>query len=857
MSKHNGETLYYYNSSSNMASEKMTTIADPAFRAIPKNSTYFMIWRVENLQLAAVPKDQYGSFFSDDSYLVLCITEYGDASGGAHMVPKETRKGLEYHIHFWLGQGTSNDEAGVAAYKAVELDDYFGGTAIQHREAQGNESKRFVAYFKNGIKLLNGGAASGFHHVTDEIHQRMFQVKGKRTPVIKEMPSIAWEHMNNGDVFVLDLQHAIFVWVGKHANRGEKLKAAKVAQNLKDDRDRPIIIVEDGEEGQLGNTEKQYFGQFLPLTAKEIKNYQDVAADEAAEQKRVELKLYRCSDEDGTLKVTEVKGGPLFQEDLNSQDSYIIDNGESGIWVWVGKKASQKERVEAMRNAQGFSKKKGYSQLTPVTRVIDNGEPQEFKSLFRSWKERNQTVGIGQTHTRGKIAKVVQTKFDVNTLHENTRLAAEVRMVDDGSGDKEVFRADEFDLVPVDPQYYGKFYTGDCYVIVYKYSMGGSENYIIYYWLGAKSTADEQGTAALKTVGLDNKYGGKAVQIRINEGKEPPHFFAIFGGKISTYFGGHGSSFKNANEADTGHSTTNYLLQVRGTTHNHIRAMEVEKRAASLNSNDVFVLFTPSITYIWAGKGSTGDEREMARQIANLTSKDPTLISEGQEKNDFWEAIGGQEPYSADKRLQEEDKDHQARLFHCSNATGSFKVDEIVDFNQSDLMEEDVMLLDAWDHIFVWIGDESRPDEKQMAEQMAIEYLNTDPSKRDVNTPIVRVKQGFEPPTFIGFFGAWDRSLWSNNKTYEQMKAELKQNYPGLTLVISTQNGFKDDFPRYPLADLLHKDVERLPEGVNPTCKELYLKDDEFEELFKMNRESFTSMPQWKQQSLKKQAGLF
>ena len=71
------------------------------------------------------------------------------------------------------------------------------------------------------------------------------------------------------------------------------------------------------------------------------------------------IKLYQCSDEDETLRIREVKTGPLAQNDLNSNDSFIIDNGSHGIWVWVGKKASQKERTEAMRNAQGFIKKKG------------------------------------------------------------------------------------------------------------------------------------------------------------------------------------------------------------------------------------------------------------------------------------------------------------------------------------------------------------------------------------------------------------------------------------------------------------------------------------------------------------------
>ena len=47
-------------------------------------------------------------------------------------------------------------------------------------------------------------------------------------------------------------------------------------------------------------------------------------------------------------------------------------------------------------------------------------------------------------------------------------------------------------------------------------------------------------------------------------------------------------------------------------------------RAASLNSNDVFVLFTKSSVYIWCGKGSTGDEREMAKLIAKHS---PRLVT--------------------------------------------------------------------------------------------------------------------------------------------------------------------------------------------------------------------------------------
>ena len=46
---------------------------------------------------------------------------------------------------------------------------------------------------------------------------------------------------------------------------------------------------------------------------------------------------------------------------------------------------------------------------------------------------------------------------------------------------------------------YGQFRGGDSYVVQYTYKKNKIDNYIIYFWLGNESSADEKGTAALKT----------------------------------------------------------------------------------------------------------------------------------------------------------------------------------------------------------------------------------------------------------------------------------------------------------------------------------------------------------------------
>lgn len=44
----------------------------------------------------------------------------------------------------------------------------------------------------------------------------------------------------------------------------------------------------------------------------------------------------------------------------------------------------------------------------------------------------------------------------------------------------------------------------------------------------------------------------------------------------------------------------------------------------------------------------------------------------------------------------------------------------------------------------------------------AKEYVDSDPAGRQ-GTPIVTIKQGAEPPTFTGWFQAWDAKMWDTD----------------------------------------------------------------------------------------------
>lgn len=172
------------------------------------------------------------------------------------------------------------------------------------------------------------------------------------------------------------------------------------------------------------------------------------------------------------------------------------------------------------------------------------------------------------------------------------------------------------------------------------------------------------------------------MQIRVVQNKEPPHFYLLFKGKMIVHSGGHASGFKNREDKDQYFQEGGVrLFQVRGTSELNTRAIQVPSKAGSLNSGDMFILETGKSLFLWNGSGSSGDERELAKAISkHISKREYSLVVEGKEPAEFWEALGGKTEYA---QIKESEPDFKApRLFECSNARGYFYVEEVFDFDQ-------------------------------------------------------------------------------------------------------------------------------------------------------------------------------
>ncbi|KAL1569389.1 Villin-3 [Salvia divinorum] len=716
---------------------------EPAFQGVGQKAG-LEIWRIENFQPVPLPKPDYGKFYSGDSYIIL--QTIAGRGGGYH-----------YDVHFWLGKDTSQDEAGTAAIKTVELDAVLGGRAVQYRELQGHESDKFLSYFKPCIIPLEGGVASGFKTPEEEeFETRLYICKGKRVVRLKQVP-FSRSSLNHDDIFILDTQNKIYQFNGANSNIQERGKALEVVQFLKDKYHEgtcDVAIVDDGKLKAESDSGEFWvlFGGFAPIGKKVITD-DDVVADKASPQ------LY--SIKDGNANAIE---GELSKSLLENKGCYLLDCGNE-IFLWVGRVTQVDERKAASQAAEEFVTSQSRPKSTQIIRLIQGHENHAFKSKFDSWPVASTTAVVEEG--RGKVAALLKQKGGgVKAATKNAPVIEDiVPPLLEGGGKLEVWRINGSEKTAVPAEEIGKFYSGDCYIVLYTYNHHErKEDFYLCSWIGKDSVQEEVETATRLYNTMYNALKGRPVQSRIYQGKEPPQFIAIFQPMV-TLKGGMSSGYKDRiaekggkDETYTGDGVA--LFCISGTSLHNNKALQVDAVATSLNSNECFVLQSGTTVFCWIGNQSTVEQQQLGVKVAEFLKPGSPIkhTKEGTESSVFWGAVGGKKPHTSKKSTPEAPRD--PHLFAYSFNKGKFEVqdvEEIYRFSQDDLLTEDMLILDTRAEVIVWVGQLVDTKEKQSAFEIGQKYVEMAASLDGLapNVPLYKVAEGNEPCFFTTYF-SWD-----------------------------------------------------------------------------------------------------
>ncbi|KAL0849509.1 hypothetical protein ABMA28_013786 [Loxostege sticticalis] len=835
--------------------------AEVAFRTVPRDHTTFLVWKITESGTEMLPRTHYGTFYDAEAYLIYSSSLSGQPAG-PDVIRREIKENgsgefAERHIHAWAGE-RSGALAALALRRGTQLAAHLGAPVVIHREASNKETPRLLSYFSDGIRILrsgtgvlNGGA-------------RLYRVRGRR-PVLVQLEPVSWAQLAADGVFVLDTSSLLVLWLGRAANLVEKIFGAKIAYRMargaeKGMTARRIAIAHDGYEQTLPAADRALLDTLLELRARSVR-----PAAPPADAPRP-ARLYRVTQPQRISPITmpsqrpaarleEVKRAPLHREDMADDGVYIVDSGVRGVWAWVGPSVTSSGAARgALAAARGLARARRYS--GPVSLVPAGREPLEFAAIFRGWRWCDARRDI-----RLRAARSATTRLDAVSLASNSWLAAEAQLPDDGSGALRVWRVRGEDeagsgatLTEVERPQAAVFYDQDCYIALYTYHAPTGDQSILYYWMGGSSPNDLRNLGAKEAKDLYVKLGRLPVQAWIYQGKEPAHFLQIFKGRMITYVG-------SATDYDPSGrrvvAPSRALIRVSGQYAREARGVEIRGENWSARGA-CYVVREAARVWVWCAACATGDEREVAK---NMAAAEHTLVMQGKEKPDFWAALGERRQLLLATPLKEVEKPLPPRLFYVSlGVPGQYSFEEIISLSQYELAPEMAALVDAHCALFVWLGAHAAPRAKDDARALAQSYLAQDPAARDPETPIIVLSQGREPPNFTGFFPHWKQTMWKGHKTFSAIISALEGKaivQCGNSAVQSGNSANRfDQYEKYPLA-VLRGPKEHLPPDVDPLAKELYLTHDDFVATFGMSYSEFRTLPAWKQKDMKKAVGLF
>ncbi|XP_077967219.1 protein flightless-1 homolog [Styela clava] len=744
------------------------------------------LWQIENFYPVLVEDSAYyGKFYEADCYIILRTDQ--DDSGN-----------LNWQIFYWIGLESTMDKQACSAIHAVNLRNMLGAECRCVREEMQDESDEFLDLFDNDIAYIEGGNVSGFYSVEKiEYPLRLYALKGTRTLTPFPVP-VEWASLDPHQVLILDNGMIIYVWVGAAAKGVVRSKARLIAEKInKDERKNQAEIIMSYQGYEEGDFWELFGGMPDEITPSDLSVYRGGRPA-----------LYRVNLGMGYLELPQVKYQLLLEHEtkpdlellpkkrlvptlLNSKAVYILDS-HTDVFVWIGRKSQRLVRAAAMKLANEVMNMIHRPSFTLVSRQLEGTESVIFKSYFQGWTDvlrvdYTKATDQGTIIKQDKKSKEDQIDLSAIFMPRQPPMPDEEaeQLMEDWNEDLELmqgFILDGKKFATLPQEEFGKFYTEDCYVFLCRYWVPPPEDEeedeeededkeqdddiqcIVYFWQGRE--ASKMGWLTF-TFSLQKKFEalfpGKLEVVKMKQQQENLKFLSHFHEKFVIFKGSRKAAIKR--KSDNEEQPQFFQIRANGgalTT----RCIEIDTDPHLLNSEFCYILSVPfnsvdmtGIVYGWIGRvSSSHDAKLMEDLISMMFSQDHSIqiINEGEEpENFFWVALGSK----PDEYPEDAEYLHHSRLFRCSNEKGYFSVSEkCADFCQDDLADDDIMILDNGDIVYMWVGGQTSQVEVKLGLKTCTVYIQHLKSK-EIKRRLRLVRKGNEPKEFSKCFHAWGKFI--------------------------------------------------------------------------------------------------
>ncbi|MPC08934.1 Protein flightless-1 [Portunus trituberculatus] len=313
----------------------------------------------------------------------------------------------------------------------------------------------------------------------------------------------------------------------------------------------------------------------------------------------------------------------------------------------------------------------------------------------------------------------------------------------------------------IDESVFGKFYEGDCYIILQTF-LDDSQNldWKIFFWIGEKSTLDKKACSAIHAVNLRNYLGAQSRTHREEQADESEEFLALFHHDITYIEGGRtASGFFTVEEME-------YPLRLYRMcpTTIGIHLETVSCTVDSLDPRHVFLLDDGKVLYVWQGSKAKKTVTTKSRLCAEKINKEErknqaeihTLVQDKEhtEWPQFWAALGLEEGEEEDLEIEEHVDSHftpvNPKLYQVGLGMG------YLELPQDDLADDDTMILDDGAHVFLWLGSKASDVEIKLALKSAQVYVqNLRVKQPDMPRKLLCTFKGKESKKFTRCFHGW------------------------------------------------------------------------------------------------------